>query len=198
MTDRDPFEGYFSHLDDPSWSAPAGDALPTVMRRGRQLRARRRTTFAASATLGLTAAVIGGLGISHAIQADGTNDGVFQPANSTSPTATASGRGHHRGGGNDDNGGSQVLEPRAGGGHGVRPLPGASSPGTQPSPADTCGDATGGESPPADPLAEASLPPLAPSPTPSCEPASPTPSATPTDSASPEPTDSAEPTASPT
>jgi hypothetical protein len=194
MTERDPGEGYFSHLDDPSWSAPTGDALPTVMRRGRQLRARRRTTFAASATLGMTAAVIGGLGISHAIRADGTSDHVVPPANSASPSATASDRGHHRGG----NGGPQVIGPRATSGPRVRPVPGGSTPGTEPTAGETCGEVAAAESPQADPVLGASLPPLAPSPTPSCEPATPTPSATPSESASAEPTDSAEPTASPT
>lgn len=200
MTEQDPGEGFFDHLDDPSWSAPDAGALPSVVRRGRQLRARRRTAFAASATLGVTAAVIGGLGVAHAFNADGPGDRVVTPASpGTSVPATASARGHH--GGSNGSGGTQVLSPGATGAPGVQPSPGVSTPPAAPSPEDGCsgttGDTSGDQAPPDDPGVTSSLPPLAPSPTPTCESSTPTPTASPSESASAQPTDTAEPSESP-
>ena len=192
MTERDPGEGFFDHLDDPGWPSPGSDRLDAVVRRGRHLRARRRSAWAASATAGVALAVVGGLGISHAINATGPDDRVFQPAGpSGSASATASGpRHHHRGGGN------QVLLPGGSAAPGAQPSGFASTPAAAPSPTGSCPPVTG-ESPASEPLPGATLPPLAPSPTPTCEPAA-TPSAPPSETGSPAPTDTAEPTSSPT
>ena len=198
MTERDPGEGFFDHLDDAGWSAPGNDALPNVLRRGRQLRTRRRTILATSTAVGVTAAVLGGLGVSHALNADGSGDTVVPPANhSQSVTASPTPSGHHRhhGGG----GGNQVLLPGATQAPGAHPSGAASTPPPAPAPTDSCAPAAGAGSSGSDPVTGATLPPLAPTPSesPSCAPSA-TPSPTPSDSGSPEPTDSAEPTTSPT
>ena len=193
MTDRDPGEGFFDHLDDPSWPAPGNDRLDAVVRRGRHLRARRRSAWAASAAAGVTLAVVGGLGISHAINATGPDDRVFQPAG-PSGSASAPGTGHRR---HHQGGGNQVLLPGGSPAPGSRPAGIASTPAAAPSPTGNCPPVTTGESPASEPLPGASLPSLAPSPTPTCEPAA-SPSATPSETGSPAPTDTAEPTSSPT
>src|SRR5438045_3108889 len=111
MTEQDPGEGFFDHLDDPGAPVPGGHALDTVMLRGRHLRARRRAAFATSMAAAATAAVIGGLGISHALNADGSGDTIVPPANSQTPSSSVTpskSPGHHHGGG------GQVLTPGAG------------------------------------------------------------------------------------
>ena len=200
MTERDPGEGFFDHLDDPSGNAPHADSLPAVMRRGRQLRARRRATWTASAAAGVTVAVIGGLGVSHALNsAGGPNDSVQPIDNGPSATATATPGKHHRGDGKGGDGGTQVIGPDGPLAPGTHKTT-SPSPTTVPSPADSCAAAAAGETPVARPaVTGATLPPLAPSPTASssCEPTTPSPTTSPSESATAEPTDSPQPSQTP-
>jgi hypothetical protein len=191
MSDRDPGEGFFDHLDDASAPSPGRDVLDSVVHRGRQLRTRRQIAWTTSAMAGITAVVIGGLGISHAIRADGTSDGI-EPAQTSSPsvTATASPSHHKKHGGN----GGQAVGPGATLQPGAQPSATISvTPSTAPSPGGTCApEAT----PTSGTVVDPSLPPLAPPPSPTCAPVE-SPSPTPSETASPEPTDSTEPTTSP-
>ena len=96
----DPFgdgpSGIFDHLDDPGAPTPDADVLSSVVHRGRRIRARRQGAFAITGAAAVTAAVFGGLGISHAFNADRANDRVVTPAVSGTPTASASAKASHR------------------------------------------------------------------------------------------------------
>lgn len=179
--------GIFDHLDDPGAPAPSQDTLAAVVHRGRRIRARRQGAIAMSGAAAITAAVIGGLGLSHAVNAD--RDSIFTPANTPTPSFSAS-AGPHR---SHSPGGTLVVP------HG-RPASSPASPTFPPSP-EPCATAVPTSSPSPlinGPIAESSVPPLLPTATPeSC--ISETPSATPSPSetASPEPTTTGEPSSSP-
>jgi hypothetical protein len=180
--------GIFDHLDDPGAPAPSQDVLSAVVHRGRRIRARRQGTIAMSGAAAVTAAVFGGLGISHAVNA-GPNDSVLPPANSATPSfsATAGAPDRH-------SPGVSVVVP-----HG-QPASSPASPTLPPSP-QPCGTAVPTSSPsPLDngPIVESSVPPLVPSATPEpCLSETPSPTPSPTETASPEPTTTGKPSTSP-
>jgi hypothetical protein len=186
--------GFFDHLDDAAPPAPGREVLDTVVHRGRRIRARRQGMFAASGAAAVAVAVLGGLGISHAVNAG--SDRVVTPANTPTPSLSASPQGsHHR------RPGDAVLVPRAG------QTPNAPSPSTVPS-AGPCGEPQPtpqpSQSPPpidvGGPVAQSSFPPIVPSasaePCPSESPSE-SPSPSESQSPSPEETPTEEPTSSP-
>jgi len=179
--------GIFDHLDDPGAPAPSQDLLAAVVHRGRRIRARRQGAIAMSGAAAITAAVIAGLGLSHAVNAD--RDSIFTPANTPTPSFSAS-AGPHR----SHSPGVAVVVP-----HG-RPASSPASPSLPPSP-EPCDSmfATATPSPLVNgPIVESSVPPLLPtSSPPACTSDSPSPSPTPSETASPEPTTTGEPTSSP-
>ena len=187
--------GFFDHLDDAAPPAPGREVLDSVVHRGRRIRARRQTTFAASGAAAVAVAVIGGLGISHAVNADRSHDKLV-PANSPTPTlsATPSEKSSRQPG-------DAVLVPRAG------QTPTAPSPSTEPTTV-PCGEPQPtpqpSQSPPpidvGGPVAQSSFPPIVPSATPEpCPSESPSSSPSPSESESPSPDESPteEPTESP-
>jgi hypothetical protein len=181
--------GIFDHLDDPGAAAPGEDMLAAVVHRGRRIRARRQGSIAMSGAAALTAAVLGALGLAHAVNAGGHDS--LSPANSATPTvsgsASATPRPHQPG--------VAVVAPHD------RPASGPASPTMPPTPA-PCGtpEPTSSPQPPADgPIVQASVPPLVPTASPDpCTSGSPSPSPSPSESASPEPTMTSEPSSSPT
>ena len=180
--------GFFDHLDDAAPPAPGREVLDTVVHRGRRIRARRQGMFAASGAAAVAVAVIGGLGISHAVNAGGS-DRVVTPATSITPTVSASpGDKHHR------QPGDAVLVPRAG------QTPNAPTP--SPTPSAACGEEPQptpqpSQSPPpidvGGPVAQSSFPPIVPSAS-----AEPCPSESPSESPSPSESESPSPEESPT
>jgi hypothetical protein len=195
MSDHDAGEGFFGHLDDPQTPSPGRDALDTVVHRGRQIRTRRHTLYAASSVATVTVLTLTGLGIAQAVRADRQHDQLI-PGQSPSGSTSASGRSHH---GHD---GGQTLIPGGTGGQ-----PSASSPGTSPTSTPSPGpcrpvpsdSASASPSPGDVPVVGASVPPLLPTPTSDCTTPSPSPSdtASPSESPNPTPSDTAEPTTSP-
>ena len=184
----DPDEGFFSHLDDPAAPMPGRDALDGVVRRGRQLRARRRTAWAVTGAAGVTAAIVGGLGISQALDTNTANDRVVGPLQTPSPSTSATNEPRHK---KHSDGGTTVVP------GGVQPgigHPRTSPPtSTEPTPVDECASPSASPEAPEDPLSEPSIPPLVPTPSPTCVPGSASPS--PTESVTP--TDSPQPSVSP-
>src|SRR4051795_11813387 len=138
----DESSSFFDHLDDPAPPAAGRDTLDSVVHRGRQIRTRRQGMFAAGSVAAVTAAVIGGLGISHAVSANGPHDSVAPPLHSATASPSESPKHKH--------GGGAVVVP----GGGTSPQPGG-RPTTQPS----AGTGCGGGGPPA-----ASAPPPPPTP----------------------------------
>jgi hypothetical protein len=190
MTDPDDgASGIFDHLDDPGGSTPSRETLAAVVHRGRRIRARRQGAIAMSGAAAVTAAVLGGLGLAHTVDAGGHDS--LSPAGSATPgvTAPASAGPHHR------RSGVAIVAP-----HG-RPASNAGSP-TPPRTPTSCVTAvpTSSPSPSADdPVLQASVPPLLPPPSPEpCASESPSPTESPSESASPEPTTTEEPSSSPT
>lgn len=189
MTDPDEFgpSGIFHHLDDPGAPTPSQDVLSAVVHRGRRIRARRQGTIAMSGAAAVAAAVIGGLGISHAVNA-GPNDRVV-PADSPTPSASVTAGTHHK-----KSPGVSVVVP-----HG-QPASSPASPTMPPTPV-PCDSLVATASPAplvTDPIVQSSVPPLLPTPSPpACTTDSPSPSPTPSDTASPEPTTTDEPSTSP-
>jgi hypothetical protein len=93
MTERDPGDGFFDHLDDGAAPVPGRETLDSVLLRGRHIRTRRHTLFAASGVLTATALALGGFGISHAVNADHSHDSIVpihSPSASASPNLTPS------------------------------------------------------------------------------------------------------------
>src|SRR4051794_32848725 len=139
--------GIFDHLDDPGAPTPSQEMLTAVVHRGRRMRARRQSAIAMSGAAAVTAAVLGGLGISHAVNA-GPSDKLL-PANSATPSFSASAtapRGSHTPG-------VSVVVP-----HG-RPASSPASP-TMPPSAEPCGTPVPSSSPLVDgPIVESSVPP---------------------------------------
>lgn len=180
--------GIFDHLDDPGAPTPSQEALTAVVHRGRRIRARRQSTIAVSGVAAVTAAVLGGLGLSHSVGAN-HNDTVV-PAHSSTPSASAS-AGGHRG----ESPGVSVVVPHD------QPGSPPASPTPPPNP-EPCGSPLPTSSPsplPSGPIVEGSVPPLLPTESPQpCSTESPSPSPTPTETASPEPTTTEEPSTSPT
>ena len=188
--------GFFDHLDDSAPPTPNRDVLDSVVHRGRRIRARRQGVFAASGAAAVAVAVIGGLGISHAVNASG-HDRVLTPAGTPTPTLSASPQSsHHRGPG------TTIIVPGAG------PATSPSAPTTVPS-SGPCGEEPAAEPsdsppPPIDvegPVAQSSVPPLVPTtaspePCPSESPSE-SPSPAPSESPSPETSETPEPSQSP-
>jgi len=179
--------GLFDHLDDPGAPAPNADVLSSVVHRGRRLRARRQGMFAATGAAAVTAAVIAGLGISHAVNANRSNDKVLPPAASGTPSASASAKsGHHH------HSGDSVLVPQG---------PGPASPIASIPPPTPTPSTPPCEEPSANPTPTPGgilVPPLVPtaSPEPGC--GSPSPSESPSPTESPAPSESETPTPTPT
>jgi hypothetical protein len=89
----------FGHLDDPAAPTPNADTLGSVVRRGRHLRARRRSLFAASGAAAAVVVVIGGFGVSRALDASAEHDTINPITGSTSAEPTKTPRRHHSGDG---------------------------------------------------------------------------------------------------
>ncbi|HEX4654498.1 MAG TPA: hypothetical protein VH274_02020 [Mycobacteriales bacterium] len=178
--------GIFDHLDDAAAPAPGRDVLTSVVHRGRRIRARRQGAFALTGAAAVTAAVLGGLGISHAVDAGRGHDTVIIPAVTPTPAASASGRATHH-----HEPGVAVLVPGAG------PATGAASPSASAAP--PCGEPSASPSPVlVGPIVQSSVPPLFPTASPDpCASGSPTPSPSGTTSPTPEPSTTGEPTSSP-
>lgn len=189
MTGPDDFgpSGIFDHLDDPGAPAPNQDVLASVVHRGRRIRARRQGIIATSGAAAVAVAVIGGLGISHAVSSG--RDSVFIPADTPTPSVSTS-ASPHRG----HSPGVAVVVP-----HG-RPASSPASPTLPPSP-EPCATAVPTSSPSPlvnGPISEPSVPPLVPTATPEpCVSETPTPSPSPSETASPEPTTTGGPSSSP-
>jgi hypothetical protein len=93
MTERDPGDGFFDHLDDGAAPVPGRETLDSVLHRGRHIRSRRHTLFAASGAVAVAGLVLGGFGISHAVNADHSHDSIVpihSPSESASPNLTPS------------------------------------------------------------------------------------------------------------
>ena len=181
--------GIFDHLDDPGASAPSQETLAAVVHRGRRIRARRQGAIAMSGAAAVTAAVLGGLGLAHSVNASG-HDSITTPANSGTPTLSPSASARQR-----PPGGSVVVP------HG-RPASSPASPTLPPSAQPCATDLpTTSPSPLLDgPIAESSVPPLVPTASPEpCPSESPSESPSPSESESPSPEESPteEPTSSP-
>ena len=175
--------GIFDHLDDSGAPTPSAEVLSSVVHRGRRIRARRQSAFALTGVAAVTAAVFGGLGISHAFNADRINDKVVTPAGTATPTVSASaksGRHHHSG--------DAVLVPQGP----TQASPLVSEPPPTPTPtAAPCEEPSSSPTTTPDGILVPQLVPTA-SPEPVCGTPSPTESPSPTDS--PVPSDSATPT----
>ena len=175
--------GIFDHLDDPGAPTPSAEVLSSVVHRGRRIRARRQSAFAITGVAAVIAAVFGGLGISHAFNADRINDKVLTPAGTATPTVSASaksGRHHHNG--------NEPLVPQGP----AQGSPIASVPPPTPTPSgEPCQEQSASPAPTPDGIF---VPPLVPtaSPEPVC--GTPSPSESPSPSDSPVPSDSATPT----
>jgi hypothetical protein len=180
--------GIFDHLDDPGAPTPSQEMLTAVVHRGRRIRARRQSTIAMSGAAAVTAAVLGGLGISHAVNA-GDQDRLLTPANTPTPSVSASagaGRPHR-------SPGIAIVAP-----HGL-PASIPASPTLPPSPPPCGAVAPSSSSPLANgPIVESSVPPLLPAESPEpCASESPGPSESPAPSESPTPTPTETPTTEP-
>ena len=184
----------FGHLDDPAAPIPTADTLGSVVRRGRHLRTRRRSLFAASGAAAAVIVVIGGFGVSRALDASPDRDSI-DPITSATAEPTKTPRKHASRDSAEPIGPGAVPD---GGGHrnGQPPVSPAEplscdSPGVEPSEDPILGDID------LDPLASPTEPAPAASPTTDCtsESPSPDPSATasPTDTAAVSPTDTAQP-----
>jgi hypothetical protein len=189
--DDDGPTGIFDHLDDPGAPTPRQEMLTAVVHRGRRMRARRQSAIAMSGAAAVTAAVLGGLGIAHAVNAGG-QDRLLNttPANSSTPTVSAStGAGRHH-----SSDGVAIVAP-----HG-RPASSPASPTMPPSPG-PCGTPVPSSSPSPlvnGPIVESSVPPLLPTASPEpCASESPGPSESPTPGESSTPTPSETPTTEP-
>lgn len=187
-TDPGP-SGVFDHLDDPAAPTPGGDVLSAVVHRGRRIRARRQGMFAAAGAAAVTATVLGGLGLSHAVNA--ARDSVVTPTQQLTPEPSVSAAlpRHHRPG-------LSVLVPGAGpitGSHRPTPAPSASS--------GECGAPAQTQSPsplPSGPIVQPVVPPLLPTASPvACPSESPSPAESPSPSQTPSPAESATPTPTP-
>jgi hypothetical protein len=182
--------GIFDHLDDPGAPTPSADVLSSVVHRGARLRARRQSLFAATGAAAVTAAVFGGLGISHGLNAQSNHDRLVSPATSGTPSASASAKsGHHH------HSGDAVLVPK--GPTAGSPIASAPPPSPTPSAPPPCEEPSASPTPTPGGII---VPPLVPtwSPAPVCGTPSPTPSESPNPSDSPTQSDSATPTPSPT
>jgi hypothetical protein len=141
MTFDDPGEPIFDHLDDPAPPTLSEDALTGVVRRGQQIRRRRRSAYAL--TSGAVAIVLAGsaIAIANSGGPSGRN-GQTVIGSTPSPTQTGAnipkGKNHRHHGGNGP--GTQTINPcgtsrhagqhaghhhhkAGGGGHGVLPPP---------------------------------------------------------------------------
>lgn len=204
--DGDDPTGLFDHLDDPAAPTPGREVLTSVVHRGRRLRARRQSALALTGAAGVALAVLGGLGLSHEVDAGRGRDSVITPAQTPTPFASVSVPAHpHR------PTGVAVIVPGAGPARGrtthpaAPPAPGCagtgSGPGSAPAssspPGPTPEPSAGGTGVEPSPEPTTSAVPC-PTASPSGEPTdlpSPSPSGTPaaTDSPSPEPSQSATP-----
>ena len=183
--DGDP-SGVFDHLDDPGAPAPSSDVLASVVHRGRRIRARRQGVFAATGAVAVTAAVLAGLGISHAVDAGRGNDTVV-PAGTPTPFASVSAPARH-----SPEPGVAVVVPGAGPATSAASPSASAGPCDSPSPSTTPGAIING------PLVQSSVPPLLPTSSPGpCATGSPSPSPSASESPSPEPSTTGEPTSSP-
>jgi hypothetical protein len=181
----------FGHLDDPGAPAPSREALDTVVRRGRQIRSRRRSIIAASSAAAVALLAVGGIGVSRAFDAQDHQspvDVLQTPSGTASATPTRS-----------PDPGPRTFDPGALGPAGTAPpvvvpppVPPDPCASSTPSPADDGIDPSATTSPGAD--VEATAVPVAPSPDTTCPTTSPT--VGPSETASPAPTDTAQPTAS--
>lgn len=193
MTGDEEFGGVFGHLDDPTAPAPTADTLGSVVQRGRHIRARRRSLFAASGAAAALVVVVGGIGVSRALDASADHDSVIPAVTgSATPDPTRTPRKHASG--DDADVVSPAALPDAGlhrpGGKATSPAPApCDSPDPSLSPAASLTDV--------DPLASPSEPAVAPSPTAGCPTATVSPdlsaTASPTDTAQPSPTGTASP-----
>jgi hypothetical protein len=192
----------FGHLDDPAAPMPNADVLGAVVRRGRHIRARRRSLLAASGAAAAVVVVLGGLGAARALDAgDDHDDAVPLVTVTSTPDPSRSPHRHQPRESADP--GAVVGQPR-----GEDPQPGGIGPdapvGCQTAAPDAVAppaeeSATPDASPTVvDPSATPSQPAPAPSPSEDCPTATPSPDATtspsPTDTAQPSPTGTATPT----